>query len=214
MRLIVAAIAFSVATAPISADAVSFVYLTDFRGVGASNCNPAVCTPVFSIFPEPFEDWSFSQPLLDISVSQTSVLGDQQMTVESAISTEREDEFPGEYSRASSVFSIVFQVTEDTPYTLVGDCAFNEIELARSENGSPVELIASNGNAPTIEASGFLLAGEEYRIFAGIPLFNTLGSGPKSVITSMRLTLVPEPASALMVALGLAALARGRRPNR
>lgn len=202
------------------AQAASILYQQDARVIAVivRYCDPWECEPGYTLEerPEPLAaEWNGDLSALGITLSMESRLGENEMSMSGRATTTA----PFCYDVCTLIggaadIGVQFMVSEATPFVFTGIAPSN---YDRPQIGEIVEgpfgpLAVVRYRAPNDGAfvlTGTLLPDRIYT-FDAVAI---VGATPEPLTSYVeaRLLLTPEPASALLVALGLAATGMARR---
>jgi hypothetical protein len=210
---------------PAVADLITYVedfrelYISSYLSGDVWSAQTVVPDPAFSAFSETLEGPTNLPPFPDAVASQTSLLGPNSMTVSSATDVRF-------LEQAESDFWIAFHLDSEVSYSYTGSYLMSpnskddyvtskvSLELRRGPLGTPLyqlEKVFLEYGSPgewDIAGSGSLLPGD-YQLRGFIASSGFDGGLPANL--DLVFTVVPEPSTALPIALGLAAA--GRRPR-
>ena len=205
-----------IATAVASPAAAVFEPLNDGRSIHAEFFDPYFSDVRDATPPVPFAPW------IDQVYAGGAYLADQSSEAVTATRMAASGSADGfsEYGLARSTFSITFEVSVPTPYTLAGSLsenpvAFNEARFQLSGGSGAIFSAGASANTILFSHSGVLAPGQ-YEVLAEAYWHDNLESRPPGVASfDFELLAIPEPGTGLLVGSGLLLLAhRAARARR
>jgi len=212
MRLVIAILLL---TTPLCAEGI-LIYDQDERALltGLSVCDPLECTLVDTVDVRPspaFSDWAETLTRFNVTVSQSSTLGLSRIELEGSASAPALDFCrPCSYGGGTSAATVFFRASELSNLTLLGEADGASVQLFRDAPVGSPEFF-NTLNTP-IDFAGLLDADQVYVLVVSAAASTRIGSrNDARYDLAVSVTPIPEPSTATVLALSIAAIAASRR---